>query len=112
LGAITLAAQRGDAIHRTWLTSYERPLRSGFVFDADRKYYTCPQEKLLVQFRRTFVTPRLRITKDGLRKRLRLTGGPTLLRYLEQSSAISTRSPIAISKDTVGSHGEGLLASL
>lgn len=41
--------------------------RSDFVFDADRNHYTCPQGKLLVQFRRTYATPRLGITKDGTR---------------------------------------------
>ena len=30
--------------------------RSDFVFDAERNHYTCPQGKLLVQFRRTFAT--------------------------------------------------------
>jgi Transposase DDE domain len=41
--------------------------RSDFVFDADRNHYTCPQGKLLVQFRRTYATPRSGITKDGTR---------------------------------------------
>ena len=41
--------------------------RSDFVFDAERNHYTCPQGKLLVQFRRTFATPRSGITKDGTR---------------------------------------------
>src|ERR1700731_3745468 len=41
--------------------------RSDFVFDADRNHYTCPQGKLLVQFRRTYATPRSGITKEGTR---------------------------------------------
>ena len=41
--------------------------RSDFVFDAERNHYTCPQGKLLVQFRRTYATPRSGITKDGTR---------------------------------------------
>lgn len=41
--------------------------RSDFVFDTDRNHYTCPQGKLLVQFRRTYTTPRSGITKDGTR---------------------------------------------
>ena len=41
--------------------------RSDFVFDADRNHYTCPQGKLLVQFRRAYATPRSGITKDGTR---------------------------------------------
>ena len=41
--------------------------RSDFVFDAERNHYTCPQGKLLVQFRRTYATPRSGITKEGTR---------------------------------------------
>jgi hypothetical protein len=41
--------------------------RSDFVFDAERNHYTCPQGKLLVQFRRAFTTPRSGITKEGTR---------------------------------------------
>ena len=41
--------------------------RSDFVLDAERNHYTCPQGKLLVQFRRTYATPRSGITKDGTR---------------------------------------------
>ena len=41
--------------------------RSCFVFDAERNHYTCPQGKLLAQFRRTYATPRSGITKDGTR---------------------------------------------
>src|SRR3954464_13002625 len=41
--------------------------RSDFVFAAERNHYTCPQGKLLVQFRRTFATPRSGITKEGTR---------------------------------------------
>jgi transposase len=41
--------------------------RSDFVFDTDRNHYTCPQGKLLVQFRRAYTTPRSGITKEGTR---------------------------------------------
>ena len=41
--------------------------RSDFVFDTDRNHYTCPQGKLLVQFRRVYTTPRSGITKEGTR---------------------------------------------
>jgi hypothetical protein len=41
--------------------------RSDLVFDAERNHYTSPQGKLLVQFRRTFATPRSGITKQGAR---------------------------------------------
>ena len=33
--------------------------------DAERNYYTCPQGRLLVQFRRTYGTPRSGITRMG-----------------------------------------------
>jgi Transposase DDE domain len=41
--------------------------RSDFVFDPEQGHYTCPQGKLLVQFHRTYATPRSGITKDGTR---------------------------------------------
>jgi transposase len=41
--------------------------RSDFVFDAEQDRYTCPQGKHLVQFHRTYETPRSGITKDGTR---------------------------------------------
>jgi hypothetical protein len=41
--------------------------RSDFVFDPERNHDTCPQGKLLVQFRRSFKTPRSGVTKDGTR---------------------------------------------
>jgi hypothetical protein len=41
--------------------------RSDFVFDPERDRYICPEGKLLVQFRRTYATPRTGITKDGTR---------------------------------------------
>jgi hypothetical protein len=52
--------------------------RSDFV--ADRNHYTCPQGKLLVQFRRAYAIPRSGITKDGTgcdstaREQVRLPG--------------------------------------
>jgi transposase len=41
--------------------------RSDFTFDAEANRYTCPAGKHLVQFRRTYSTPRSGITKDGTR---------------------------------------------
>ena len=41
--------------------------RSDFVFDPKRDRYICREGKLLVQFRRTYATPRTGITKDGTR---------------------------------------------
>ena len=41
--------------------------RSDFVFDVEHDHYTCPEGKLLVQFHRTYATPRSGITKDGTR---------------------------------------------
>ncbi len=41
--------------------------RADFVFDPDQDHYTCPGGKRLVQFRRSFTTPRTGITKDGVR---------------------------------------------
>jgi hypothetical protein len=40
--------------------------RSDFVFDAERNHYTCPQGKLLVQFRRTHATRREPIFREGM----------------------------------------------
>jgi hypothetical protein len=41
--------------------------RSDFMFDAEQDHYTCPGGKLLVQFHRTYATPRSGVTKDGTR---------------------------------------------
>jgi transposase len=41
--------------------------RSDFAFAPEQDRYTCPKGKLLVQFRRTYATPRPGITKDGTR---------------------------------------------
>jgi transposase len=41
--------------------------RSDFVFDAEQDRYICPEGKQLVQFHRTYATPRSGITKDGTR---------------------------------------------
>jgi transposase len=41
--------------------------RSGFVYDPGQDHYTCPGGKRLVQYRRSFATPRTGITKDGVR---------------------------------------------
>ena len=41
--------------------------RADFVFDPKRDRYTCPAGKQLVQFRRTYATPRTGITEDGTR---------------------------------------------
>lgn len=39
--------------------------RSDFVFDSERNHYTCPVGKLLVQFRRSYATPRWTAPKCG-----------------------------------------------
>jgi hypothetical protein len=41
--------------------------RSDFVFDAEQDRYSCPAGKQLVQFHRTYATPRSGITKEGTR---------------------------------------------
>src|SRR6478609_8527862 len=41
--------------------------RADFAFDAERDRYTCPAGKELVQFRRTYATPRTGITAEGTR---------------------------------------------
>jgi Transposase DDE domain len=41
--------------------------RADFAFDAERDRYTCPAGKELVQFRRTYSTPRSGITAEGTR---------------------------------------------
>lgn len=41
--------------------------RSDFAFDAEQDRYTCPEGKQLVQFHRTYATPRSGITKEGTR---------------------------------------------
>ena len=41
--------------------------RADFAFDAERDRYTCPAGKELVQFRRTYATPRSGVTAEGTR---------------------------------------------
>jgi hypothetical protein len=41
--------------------------RADFTFDPQRDRYTCPAGKELVQFRRTYATPRTGITAEGTR---------------------------------------------
>ena len=41
--------------------------RADFTFDPERNRYTCPAGKELVQFRRTYATPRTGITAEGTR---------------------------------------------
>jgi len=41
--------------------------RADFTFDSDRDRYTCPAGKELVQFRRTYATPRTGVTAEGTR---------------------------------------------
>src|SRR5450432_1451635 len=66
-----LVKQRGIAPHIPVFDKSNRTdgtlSRSDFVFDPERDHYTCPQGKLLVQFHRTYATPRSGITKDGTR---------------------------------------------
>ena len=66
-----LVKQRGIAPHIPVFDKSNRTdgtlSRSDFVFDPEQDHYTCPQGKLLVQFHRTYATPRSGITKDGTR---------------------------------------------
>jgi hypothetical protein len=41
--------------------------RADFAFDAERNRYTCPAGKELVQFRRSYATPRSGVTAEGTR---------------------------------------------
>jgi hypothetical protein len=41
--------------------------RADFAFDAEHNRYTCPAGKELVQFRRTYATPRSGVTAEGTR---------------------------------------------
>ena len=41
--------------------------RADFAFDPERDRYTCPAGKELVQFRRTYATPRSGVTAEGRR---------------------------------------------
>jgi transposase len=41
--------------------------RADFTFDPQANQYTCPNGKLLVQFRRSYATPRTGITSEGTR---------------------------------------------
>jgi hypothetical protein len=66
-----LVKQRGIAPHIPVFDKSNRTdgtlSRSDFVFDADQDRYTCPEGKQLVQFHRTYATPRSGITKEGTR---------------------------------------------
>lgn len=66
-----LVKQRGIAPHIPVFDKSNRTdgtlSRSDFVFDAEQDRYACPEGKHLVQFHRTYATPRSGITKDGTR---------------------------------------------
>jgi transposase len=66
-----LVKQRGIAPHIPVFDKSTRTdgtfSRSDFVFDAEQDRYTCPAGKQLVQFHRTYATPRSGITKEGTR---------------------------------------------
>jgi transposase len=66
-----LVKQRGIAPHIPVFDKSNRTdgtlSRSDFAFDAEQDRYTCPEGKHLVQFHRTYATPRSGITKDGTR---------------------------------------------
>jgi hypothetical protein len=66
-----LVKQRGLAPHIPVFDKSNRTYgtfsRSDVVFDAEQDRYTCPEGKHLVQFHRTYATPRTGITKDGTR---------------------------------------------
>lgn len=64
-----LVKQRGIAPHIPVFDKSNRTdgtfSRSDFVFDPEQDRYTCPEGKQLVQFHRTYATPRSGITKEG-----------------------------------------------
>jgi hypothetical protein len=66
-----LVKQRGIAPHIPVFDKSNRTdgtfSRSDFVFDAEQDRYTCPEGKHLVQFHRTYATPRSGVTKEGTR---------------------------------------------
>ena len=66
-----LVKQRGIAPHIPVFDKSSRTdgtfSRSDFAFDAEQDRYTCQEGKHLVQFHRTYATPRSGITKDGTR---------------------------------------------
>lgn len=66
-----LVKQRGIAPHIPVFDKSARTdgtfARSDFTFDVEQDRYTCPAGKHLVQFHRTYATPRSGITKDGTR---------------------------------------------
>lgn len=66
-----LVKQRGIAPHIPVFDKSNRTdgtlSRSDFAFDAEQDRYTCPEGKQLVQFHRTYATPRSGITKEGTR---------------------------------------------
>lgn len=66
-----LVKQRGIAPHIPVFDKSNRTdgtfSRSDFAFDAEQDRYTCPEGKQLMQFHRTYATPRSGITKDGTR---------------------------------------------
>ena len=66
-----LVKQRGIAPHIPVFDKSNRTdgtmSRSDFVFDAEQDRYACPEGKHLVQFHRTYATPRSGITKEGTR---------------------------------------------
>jgi hypothetical protein len=66
-----LVKQRGIAPHipvfdKSGRTDDTFP-RSDFIFNVEQNRYTCPEGKHLVQFHRTYATPRTGITKEGTR---------------------------------------------
>jgi transposase len=66
-----LVKQRGIAPHIPVFDKSNRTdgtlSRSDFAFDPEQDRYTCPTGKHLVQFHRTYATPRSGITKEGTR---------------------------------------------
>jgi hypothetical protein len=66
-----LVKQRGIAPHIPVFDKSTRTdgtlSRSDFTFGTEQDLYTCPEGKHLVQFHRTYATPRSGITKEGTR---------------------------------------------
>ena len=58
--------------------------RADFAFDPEPDRYTCPAGKELVQFRRTYATPRSGVTAEGTRLSRQQIG----LRHLQTQSPV------------------------
>jgi hypothetical protein len=62
---------RGIAPHIPVIDKFERTdgtlSRADFAWDGENDRYICPRGKALVQFRRSYATPRTGVTAEGMR---------------------------------------------